>query len=303
MVALVKPAPGSRTSAGSTIRVVAVRTGLPMETLRAWERRYGFPRPDRRAGSNRRLYSEKDVERLLAIRRAIERGYRVGDLITKSIAELDGLPDIQVPTAPRNVDLVALLARDAVGEVEAELRRAAAALGPRRFVTDVAHPFAVRVGEEWNRGRLEVRHEHMATECLVTQLRRELAAFQDAEGRPRVLLATLPGEPHTLALQMVALFVVTLGAKPRLLGGPTPARDIVACVQATGADVVGLTLTGAADVRQARRDLRALRRALPGRVSIWVGGSGASSLSGEDARVLTTWDAVAEAVADERRGR
>ena len=86
----VKPgaAESDRTGPGSTIRVVSIRTGLPMDTLRAWERRYGFPKPQRRPGSNRRLYAEADVERLVAMARTIDRGYRIGDVVGMPLREL-----------------------------------------------------------------------------------------------------------------------------------------------------------------------------------------------------------------------
>lgn len=298
---------------GSTIRVVSARTGLAMETLRAWERRYGFPRPQRRPGSNRRLYSESDVERLVAIRAALDAGYRVGDVIGKNMPELAGLAD-RASARPTPIasdasgaapaHLVGLLERDAIGELEAELRRSASLLGPRRFVTDLAHPFAVQVGNAWSEGRIEVRHEHIATECLVTQLRYMLSTFQDIDARPRVLLATFPGEPHTLALQMVALFLFAVGAKPRLLGAATPPDDLAEGVRRLGADVVGLTVTPSCDLRQARRDVASLVRKLPAGVPIWIGGGGAPELKvdGERARVLLSWDAIGRAV-DEARMR
>ena len=290
---------------GNTIRVVAARTGLGMETLRAWERRYGFPLPERRAGSNRRLYSNEDIERLLAIQRAIARGYRVGDVIAKSIPELERLAPVAAvgvttaapPTTTTTVsseELVRLLTSKRVSEIEAHLRIAAIALGPRRFVTEVAHPFAVAVGQSWVDGNLSVGDEHLATECLVTQLRRILASFQEIDARPLVLLATLPNEPHTLPLQMVAVYLVALDAKPRLLGASTPPRDLAESAQALGADVIGLTITSTSDRRQARADVQTLLALAPPHIPVWLGGNGASGLDVGDDRthVVTSWEEI-----------
>lgn len=298
-------------SDANTIRVVSARTGLGMETLRAWERRYGFPRPERREGSNRRLYSSADVERLVAIQRALGRGYRVGDVIGKTMPQLEELageprgsqeiaPYARAPVS----DLVALLRNNQVALLEAELRRDAVSLGPRRFVTEVAHPFAVSVGRGWEDGELSVAHEHLATECLVTQLRQMLAVYQDIDARPRVLLATLPGEPHTLPLQMVAVYLVATGAKPRLLGGSTPPGEIATSAVTLEVDVVGLTVTPTSDRRQARKDVKSLRRALPKGVPIWLGGGGARDLGLEEdgVYVVTSWEAIDAAVASLRGG-
>ena len=288
---------------GSTIRVVSVRTGLSLETLRAWERRYGFPTPERRAGSNRRLYSAADVDRLVVIRRALDRGYRVGDVIGKTMLELESLAggspaasSFSLADAPSSTvrGLIDLLAGDRISQLESELRRAAEAIGPRRFVAELAHPFAVSVGESWASGRLSIRHEHVATECLTTQLRQMLSKYQDIEARPLVLLATLPGEPHTLALQMVALYLVVGGAQPRLLGGPTPTREVIEAARALDADVVGLTVTPAADRKATRKGIRALRKGLPPHIPVWVGGEGATALGveGNETRLVLSWRSI-----------
>lgn len=300
--------------AGETIRVVSVRTGFSMEVLRAWERRYGFPTPIRRTGSNRRLYSEKDVERLMAIRQVIDHGYRIGDVLTKSIAELSQLATPGAGTPRREGErnggeaaaidvprLIDLLARDEITQLEDDLRQAAAALGPKRFVVELAHPFATAVGQAWADGTIAVRHEHVATESLTTRLRQLLSAYQDVSARPLVLLATLPGEPHTLALQMVALYLVVAGAKPRLLGGPTPATEILDAAGMLGADVVGLTVTPTSDRAEARRAIRMLSKKLGPTVPIWVGGSAdALELPIENARSVSTWSALDEAIAQWR---
>lgn len=300
----------------NTIRVVAARTGLGMETLRAWERRYGFPRPERRPGSNRRLYSGDDLARLVAIRRVLERGFRVGDVIGKNMGQLEqlALPDradvsdhrtttrAAVPPIGR---LLELLAKDRIPELEAELRRSAVAVGPRRFATEVAHPLAIAVGERWAEGKLSVRHEHLATECLVTQLRVMLASFQDVEGRPLVLLATLPGEPHTLALQIVALYLVAIGAKARLIGGSTPPAEIAASARTLRVDAVGVSVTPTASRKEMRRGLTLLRQKLPANIPLWIGGSGAEALEidAKGTALVTSWDALDEVVATCLQGR
>jgi len=296
---------------GSTIRVVALRTGLSMETLRAWERRYGFPAPSRREGSNRRLYSEADVERLHAITRALARGYRIGDVVERSPQELDALggpePERERPAkapAERIEHLVTLLAQDRITEVEEHLRHAALEAGPRRFVTETAHPLLVRIGEAWRDGRLSVRHEHLATACLEAQLAHLLTTFQDVRSAPHVLLATLPGEAHVLALRMVALFLAVNGAQARVVGGGTPVGELAASARGLAADVVGLTVTSCADRARTKKEVRALREALPRGVALWVGGAGAQALglAQGGVRIVDSWAGI-EAAVNERRAR
>jgi len=275
-----------------------------MGTLRIWERRYGFPKPGRRADSNRRVYSADQIGQLQAIAVALSRGYRPSDVVHKPLAELKALlgdpppPQAPSPGAPSAVadvsTLLRLLAAEDVKGIEDALRFAAAALGAKRFVTDLAQPLATAVGEAWAGGKLAIRHEHVMTECLTTQLRSLLALHQVADGSPTVVLTTLPGETHTLGLQMVALYLALSAAKPRLLGANTPPEQVLAAAKSFGASVIGVAVTPAADLRETRRAMSRLSRDLPASVSLWVGG-GAGALLGklpERAEALVTWPAI-----------
>lgn len=71
-----------------SIGALAGIVGVPVETIRTWERRYGVPRPDREKGG-RRSYPLREVERLRSIVRLVQRGERVRDLTSLDRAELD----------------------------------------------------------------------------------------------------------------------------------------------------------------------------------------------------------------------
>ncbi|MBS2020043.1 MAG: MerR family transcriptional regulator [Deltaproteobacteria bacterium] len=290
----------SSLSPGASIRVVANRTGIPADTLRMWERRYGFPKPSRREGGSR-VYSEDDVSRLKLISRALAAGFRPSEAVPLAERDLARLVDAAdqdtgskakgegvresprarehaattVPDVAAVVD--ALLADDIVG-VRTILRSAALALGPRAFVTALAHPLALRIGELWAEGRLEVRHEHLASACLRSQLAVLLAALDDGARAPAVLLAALPGEQHVLALEMIALYLATELAAPRILGADTPPDQIVAAAIALRADVVGITVSAASPGKAAARALAEVASALPRSTSLWVGGAGAPAV-------------------------
>ncbi len=295
--------PATGPEATSSIKVVSDLTSIPMGTLRVWERRYGFPLPARRHGSNRRVYSDDQVQKLRVIASALARGYRPSDVIHKSMAELQGLlgQAVEVLEAARSARggaaladvsmLLTLLAADDVKGIEDELRLVAAALGAKRFVTELAQPLARAVGEAWAAGTLAIRHEHLMTECLITQMRSLLAHFQEADGGPNIVLATLPGEPHTLGLQMVALYLALSSAKPRLIGANTPPEQVLAAAKALGASVVGIAVTPAADFRTVRPALRKLARELPDSVALWVGGGESKGLPPR-AQALATWPAI-----------
>jgi DNA-binding transcriptional MerR regulator/methylmalonyl-CoA mutase cobalamin-binding subunit len=297
---------------GHTIAVASRLSGVPIETLRAWERRYGFPSPVRTEGTNRRLYSETDLVRLRCVARALSRGFRVGDVVRRTPEEIESLlteaePSVAAPTTsaslPTVAQLVDQLVADDVAAFDVDLRRLAGALGPRAFVTDVAHPLAVAVGEAWECGKLEVRQEHYASEAVHTLLRSALGTLQDVRGAPVVVLATLPGEPHGLGLAMVAVYIALSGAKPRIIGASTPADQIARAARALEADVVGITITPASVTEGLAEELRALLRSLPRQTRLWLGGAGAAQVAPSRARaeVIQDWTALDAAIERARR--
>ncbi|MBW3536071.1 MAG: MerR family transcriptional regulator [Gemmatimonadetes bacterium] len=70
------------------IGAVAEMTGVPPETLRAWERRYGAVEPER-GESGFRMYSQDDLERLVLIKRLCDRGNAVGSIAALGREELE----------------------------------------------------------------------------------------------------------------------------------------------------------------------------------------------------------------------
>lgn len=302
-----------KSAAVHTIRVVSERTAIPLDTLRVWERRYGFPAPARRENSNRRLYTQDDVEKLIELARVLELGYRPGDVVHLTLADLRALsaeseaahitPGASVSASPYQVDdLLAFLQRDELRNVERALRLAAATLGPRGFLIQLAQPLLVAVGQAWAAGKLEIRQEHALTQVLTTQLRSLLSPLQELESGPLVLLATLPAEPHSLGLEMVALYLAIVGARPRLIGPDTPPEELARATQALGADAVGLTLTNAVPAVTARQDLDRLCAALPRQTPVWLGGAAAAEFVSRDSRLrlVDDWARLDSALAEVR---
>ncbi len=289
-------------------------TGLSPDTLRVWERRYGVPRPGRSAGGSR-SYEQDDIARLQLVARAVAAGHRAGNVASLSQPALERLlstsredRDVELPLDPIPAveSCVEVLRADDAVELRVRLRRAALLLGPRRFLQEVAHPLAVRVGELWERGEIGVRQEHLFTECLSTQLRVLLCGLEGTEVAPVVVLSTFPGELHGLGLEMVAVHLASRGAIPRLLGPNCPPEQIADAAAALRADVVGVSISAASRPRAAERDLRKLTGALgKARVSVWLGGAGARRVRALDRRVRVVRSApeIDAAIAQARRGR
>jgi len=154
------------------------------------------------------------------------------------------------------------------------LAQAQMRLGLARFVSEVISPLNTLVGEGWMRGQIEIFEEHAYTESVQVVLRQAIAHVPDAVAidRPRVLLSTLPGEPHGLGLLMAEAMLAIDGARCLSLGVQTPVWDLVLAAQAHRCDIVALSFTGCMNPNAVTAGLAELRAKLPADVELWAGG-------------------------------
>ncbi len=274
--------------AARTLSIAAVEreTGLSKDTLRVWERRYGFPAPMRDAFGER-AYPVDQVERLRVIRRLLDGGHRAGGVVPLPLIQLHRLAEaVDEEVGGRTVSTAARPAPDVgpyVARVKAHdprslreaLDDAQRRLGLARFVTDVAAPLCRAVGDCWARGTVEVYEEHLTTDAVRTVLRNGIDAAATADGRPRVLLATLPGESHALGLLMAEAMFSLEGCRCVNVGVQTPIWDVVMASSAHRVDIVALSFSGAVNANFIRDGLAELRSVLPREVELWAGGSAA----------------------------
>ena len=261
-----------------TIGAVERDTGLSKDTLRVWERRYGFPTPERDSAGER-AYSLAQVEKLRLIKRLLDQGMRPGKLMAASSEELGSMitarratPGAAVPPALADMaDLVRLHRNE---ELRAALSQLLLKLGLQRFVIECVAALNVAIGEAWMRGAIGVHEEHLYTEQIQNLLRAAISAQHAAGRRPKVLLTTFPGEEHALGLLMVEAILVAEGAACVSLGTQTPLTDIRHAAIDGRADVVALSFSAAYSPRHAIEGLTSLREALPAQIALWAGGEG-----------------------------
>jgi len=286
---------------------VTRRTGIGEHTLRAWERRFGFPTPERLPSGHRR-YTQAQVQQLLLINAALALGYRAGDVVPLDIDQIEALlrqheaVDAAVPEtrdddwlrgvldASRRFDRAALTSL---------LQRETIRLGVPRFVRERVAPTLHSIGELWADGGLGIRHEHFFSEVLEDHLRVLRSPLEStAKGRP-VVLATLPDEHHGLGLQIVALLVSAHERSVRILGPHTPIEEIVEASGAMDAVAVGISISLFAVDDRTVAAVEELRDRLPPGVQLWVGGAGAERLEGlpENVRVVTRLELLEQELA------
>ena len=296
------------------IAAVERDTGLSKDVLRMWERRYQFPLPDRDANGER-CYTVEQVERLRLIKRLMDQGHRPGKLIAtpvERLAELaprrDSRRGVAGATAGAEdaedaelADLLALIRQHDVSGYQQAIHGRLARQGLQGFVLDTVSPLTQLVGEAWEDGQFQVFEEHLYTELTKRLLRQAIGSMPGGSRSPRVLLTSVPDEPHVLGLLMAEAMFALEGAECIPLGTQLPLVDIARAAAAHRADIVALSFSVAFPQRQLPDLLRQLALRLPEGVALWAGGGGVRRLAKVDGvLLLSPLDGIANALSDWR---
>lgn len=272
-----------------SIGVVSRRTGLKPDVIRAWERRYGAVQPSRTV-TNRRSYSDEDVERLLLLRQATMAGRQIGqvsDLSTDELRLLVASDQAALARAPRGIHTnsddaasseshlsACLSAVENLNsqELQFQLDRAAVDLSHQKLIEEVMSPLLDQIGCLWEEGKLRITHEHMASSVIASFLGTVRLSFAPPDAAPPIVVGTPSRQHHELGALIAAATAASEGWRVTFLGANLPAEELAAAARQTAAGVVALSLVYPGDDPHLERELVRLRRLLGQSVHLIVGG-------------------------------
>jgi DNA-binding transcriptional MerR regulator/methylmalonyl-CoA mutase cobalamin-binding subunit len=286
------------------IRVVCRRTGLKPDVIRAWERRYGAVAPAR-TETDRRLYSDEDIERLVLLRRAVLAGRNISQVATLERGALERLvaedlggalpPPASLvtawrassseprvargeapatePTVPRHLErsLEAIDRLDA-GALMRQFELAAHDLSRRQLLEDLIVPLMHELGRLWQSAALSPAHEHLSTSVVRTYLGSLTDAFRPSLNAPRLIVTTPANQWHELGALIAGTTAASEGWAVTYLGANLPAVDIALAARRIEAKAIALSLTYPEDDSGLPAELRRLRVLIGGDVALLVGG-------------------------------
>jgi DNA-binding transcriptional MerR regulator/methylmalonyl-CoA mutase cobalamin-binding subunit len=272
---------GEASAARLSIGALSRATGIPVETLRTWEARYGFPEPVRKP-SGHRVYLAATVQRLRRVAAAIAKGHRPCECVAATEVELATLLEASAPSVRKPLEvpeegLEALISAVVAFDADRLTRMLLgewSRLGPVDFLARCAIPLVGHVGDEWSAGRLQIHHEHFLSERLGDVLRSLRLPYDDHAHGPTIVCATLPGERHALGLQMAALVAAVAGWRVVFLGTEVPAAHLAQVASTCGARAVAVSVSRLNAGPEVADGLREVRIALPGDVLLLAGGEG-----------------------------
>jgi MerR family transcriptional regulator, light-induced transcriptional regulator len=267
------------------IKLVSRRTGLTAHVIRIWEKRYGAVQPER-TGTNRRLYSEAQIERLSLLRAVTHAGHSIGhvaklptDKLRKLAADNDpsrrrpmsvstGLP---VKTPFLETCIAAVKALDAQA-LDNTLKQASLELGAQGLLQRVIAPLAEAMGDLWRNGIITAAHEHLASAVIRVFLGHAAKPFAGADNAPVLVVATPAGQIHELGALLAGAAAANLGWNVTYLGPSLPAAEIAGAARQSRARAVALSLVYPEDDPRLEGELNRMRDLLPPEVVILAGG-------------------------------
>jgi methylmalonyl-CoA mutase cobalamin-binding domain/chain len=270
-----------------SIKFAAQKSGLTVHVIRVWERRYDAVSPDR-TDTNRRRYTDAEIERLSLLRAATRAGHSIGTIARLPVEKLRELVgEIPVPAVPaaksaKNPAGAVAEALEAIEqpnptELQEILGRAAVAFGPHGLLEKVVSPLAQKIGELWLEGTITAAHEHFASAVIRDFLLRNSKPYAMTGGAPTLVVGTPAGQLHELGAVMVAAAANDLGWRVIYLGTSLPALEIAGAAIQHKARAVALSLVFPGDDPNLPQEMESLRKHLPADIEIIVGGRASES--------------------------
>ncbi len=268
-----------------SINIAAKRSGLSPHVIRVWEKRYSAVAPVR-TETNRRQYSDEEIERLVLLKQATDAGYKISQIAPvstenlKSLLEKDRQESDPQPAPAGPPDDAHKLVDDCLAAIRAlnpklleeHLTQAALSLGHQGMIRRVVAPLAVQIGTSWRAGEITAAHEHFASAIIRVFLTNISKPFAIPATAPRITIATPCGQLHEMGAIIASATSASAGWQVTYLGTNLPASEIAGAAVQNQSQVVALSLVFPEDDPQLPEELERLRTFLPDTTRIVVGG-------------------------------
>ncbi len=259
-----------------TIQQLSQEIGIGIDTLRIWERRYGFPVPDRDSRGHR-SYSQKQVDELRIVKSLQSYGQRPGKIFSLSGQERRQLLETLVgQDRPDNQRLQQLIEEFPPLQIAQEMAEQREKLGLELFILNFAVPLLQLLDRNWTNGRLSIAREHLISDHLEDLLKPEFSTL--SAGRPQILFLTMNGERHKLGLLLAAALFHAAGANCIWVNESLPLSEIPVLATEMSVAAVALSFSSHYPQRQAKQDLSLLRKDLDRTIKLIVGGHAAQQI-------------------------
>lgn len=284
---------------GISIGDLSKFTGMEVARLRMWEKRYGRPKSERRPSGHRR-YGHLELQFMLLISEALEKGYRIGQIIKMNDEDLARMVRVEgnLPEQPlclSNEDVpsfpdISLWLEAIMGFRDKQLiellNKSHKEMGSIEMILKRIKPFMEHIGHLWEKGLLHVGHEHFTSNCIQDYLKQIWRTDNHNRTKKLILAALLPGDDHILGLNMVCSVLAQAGYRVLYLGHRAPIEAIVATAKSIEVKGVVISISRTSNWKLTKDWLTEIRNSVSKDKFLCVGGAGVQ----EDLQNITRKD-------------
>lgn len=230
-----------------TIKDLENLSGIKAHTIRIWEQRYHFLKPQR-TDTNIRFYSNEELKTVLNIALLNKYGFKISHIDRMQPQEIREkillLGDARAVQERIVNELVQEMVDLNIDKLEKILANYIASKGIERTVIQIIFPFLEKIGLLWLTGHINPAQERLVTNVIRQKM---IVAIESSSTLLRVdktVLLFLPeGEHHELGLLFMYYMLKSRRIRTIYLGANVPLKDVAYVVKLKKPDTVFCHLT------------------------------------------------------------
>jgi MerR family transcriptional regulator, light-induced transcriptional regulator len=213
-----------------TIKDLENLSGIKAHTIRIWEQRYSFLKPER-TGTNIRYYSNNELKTVLNIALLNKYGYKISHIDKMNEAEIKdkllSLNQVQAQQERIVNELIESMVDLDIDKFEVILDNYIIARGIERSISQIIFPFLEKIGILWLTSHINPAQEHLVSNIIRQKLIVGIESVVSSIDLKKTILLFLPeGEYHELGLLFLYYILKSRGARVLYLGANVPMDDV-----------------------------------------------------------------------------
>ena len=230
-----------------TIKDLENLSGIKAHTIRIWEQRYNFLKPQRTT-TNIRYYTNDELKTVLNIALLNKYGFKISHIDRMQPGEIRekilSLGDVRAVQERVINELVQEMADLEMEQFEKVLTNYITSKGIERTVTQIIFPFLEKIGVLWQTGHINPAQEHLVTNIIRQKLIVGIETTVSHIKSNKTFLLFLPeGEHHELGLLFTYYLLKSRGINVIYLGANVPVKDAEYVIRLKKPDIVFVHLT------------------------------------------------------------
>lgn len=213
-----------------TIKDLENLSGIKAHTIRIWEQRYSFLRPQR-TDTNIRYYNNDELKTILNVALLNKYGFKISHIDKMNQVEIKdrilSLSQIQAQQERIINEMIQCMVDLNIEEFEATLDNYIMARGIERSITQIIFPFLEKIGILWSTNHVNPAQEHIVTNIIRQKLIVGIESINTHMQVNKTILLFLPeSEHHELGLLFISYLLRSRGVKVLYLGSNVPVNDV-----------------------------------------------------------------------------